>query len=410
MLQKKKSYLYSRRKQSSLKQVISEGTDDALSRRDSQDEEWLEIVDDRIASLLESEPSALERIRKDSPERAKAARLGKPFVANSLQRAETGAPINLHQCSSQADIDSLRSYQTGAFLSKAVRPLKPKTVQAALGDRYAACMRVISGEGTDQPTMANHKALTDAYEHTGRGLIAMCNANPSLQVVFATIISGDGVTSSDMPVIDVEHEISKAKKFAAKVTKDFFGVVEIAHFNSHTHPSGGRVVQVHSHVLLIGEDIFEKAEAAAVTYGKKLPTNFTDAPQIQVKPVEADDLNLMKMASYLFKLPYQGKTWCPPRDGKRGHMHHSPKPDRSINFLRVAIMLTMMPLEKLVFAGGGCKSIKTGVVNDVRSNCKSASLSPDRLLAPDTIGAFWVEVCKSLKRPEWHLPVIITSR
>lgn len=238
----------------------------------------------------------------------------------------------------------------------------------------------------------------------------MVEKNPSLQVIMATIVSDDGATSSDVPIVNVEHEIAKAKKFASRVTRDFFGVVEVVHFNSHKHKAGGRVIQTHSHMLLIGEKIFEKAQAVAKTFGETLPRNFTDARQIDVKLVDVDNLNLMKVASYLFKPPHKAKTWNPPRDGKKGHMHHSTKGDRGIIFFRMAMILSMLPLDKVIFAGGECKTIKSGAIKDVRSNCETNCKNPNRMLAPDTIGSFWVEVSKVFNRPKWHLPVIITKR
>lgn len=412
------SFRHSRSKNSRRGKPRSQDSGKPLSLNDSQDEGWLDIVDDGPETSTAKRPatrprkakrSTVRRPEKSALERIKEHRRGKAFLARPRSDAEAGLPTNLHECHSVADIDSLRAYQAKAFQEKALHPLKPKTKKEALGDRYNACMRAIFGDGTNHPTMAGHRALTDAHEHTGRGLIAMVNANPSLQVVFVTIVSGDGVTSSNMPVIDVEREISKAKKFASKVTPNFLGTVELSLFSSHKHDLGGRVIQTHSHILMAGENILEKAEAAARAFGGTLPANFTDAPQILVKPVATDDLNLMKMASYLFKLPHKAKTWCPPREGKRGHMQHGGK-GRSINFLRMAMILTMMPFEKLVFAGGTCKSIRTGLIRDVRSNCASACVNPDRMLAPDTIGALWVEVAKAFNRPEWHLPVIITSK
>lgn len=350
------------------------------------------------------------RVEPARPKQKKPKRGSKGFLANNRHDLEHSQPENLHDCQNQADIDNLRERENGEFLSKALVWPNKKTMKQALGDRHGDCVRAISGEATDHPTMASHRARTDAYEHTGRAFIAMVEANPSLQVVMATIVSGDGVTSSDVTVVDVEREIAKAKKFASKLTPDFFGAIEIVHFNSHKHDAGGRIIQVHSHMLMAGEKILAKAEAVAKTFGETLPGNFTDAPQIVVQPVDDSALNLMKVASYLFKPPHKAKTWCPPRDGKKGHMHHSTKGDRSILYFRMAMILTMLPLDKVLFAGGACKTIRSGVINDVRSNCKSARKNPDRMLAPDTIGSFWVEVSKVFKRHRWHLPVIITKR
>lgn len=393
---------------------------------DGKEGDIIEIVDHSLDSgnRKERRTAQAKRPRKDKAaktgkrSKVKVGKTGKndskvkakgthPKATKDEVLAAGGPPHNLYDCHSEADILAMRQWQTDELFKKAMAAIDKKSVRQRLGTMYDDCVLAITGEGTDVPTFANDRARTDAYEHTGRALLAMLEANPSWQIVAATLVSGDSVTSSDKTVIDVAKEMAKGRKFAKMVTPHFIGVVEPALFNSHTHDEGGRVIQPHSQMLLIGEEIFEKAEKAAKEYGATLPGNFTDAPQIVVQLVDPDPLNVMKVASYLFKPPYQGKTWCPPQGDKKGHMHHSTKGDRAINFFRMGIILSMLPLDKVIYAGGECKTIKTGVVKDVRANRKSACKNPNRMLAPDTIGSFWFEVIRSLKRKKWWLPAII---
>lgn len=198
---------------------------------------WEDCLDDDEAEGEATPAKAEPNNRKKGIDKGKGRRKrrfnGKGAKADEDQASAVARPTNLPECQTEEDILGLRDDQHDEFVSKALRAIDTKSKRKALGSLYDDCVLTITGGGTDQPTMINHRALTDAYEHTGRAINAMLKANPNLQVVSAAIVSEDGVASTDKAVMGIDNEITKGRKFAKDITDHFIGVVEPALFNSH---------------------------------------------------------------------------------------------------------------------------------------------------------------------------------
>lgn len=138
--------------------------------------------------------------------------------------------------------------------------------------------------------------------------------------------------------------------------------------------------------------------------------NVTQAPQIDVRKVVGSEINLARVCAYLFKAPYKAMTWCPPREGKAGHMHQSEKGDRYIRYLRMAQIRSMMTFEDATFGGGEGQSIRSGLIKLLRVICEADAPATVRRLHPDAIASFWVQVGKELGKTQWALPVIATQK
>ena len=337
------------------------------------------------------------------------AKTEKPAKAVSkpatLLRSGTFGSTSLWDCKTITEVDAHLSASFVAFRRKALYGVKGRKLS---DDTRNTIGKVINGQATDVPSLISEKACTTAHQHIHRGLVALLAGQTDVEVVFVTVISGDGATSSDAPVIDAHGERARGQRIARLISPDFIGVAEWVLFNSHRHPNGGRVMQGHSHFLAFGPGVLAKANAVAAKHSASIPPNITDAPPIVVRPVRIDDVNLARMASYHFEAPHKGKTWCPERGDKKGHMQHSEKPDRAILFFRMAQIRSMIPIDAVLFAGGKCKAIRSDLRTLLNATGKSDVPTPDRLLAPDTIGAFWVEVNRELRKVRWRLPVIVT--
>lgn len=398
---------------------------EAENSSEDDDDKYVCIIDDTPASPVNRKERGAAKAKQSKQDKAaKSGRLsnakagkarkgafyakGKFPKATKDEDLAATQPDVLPLCTTSEDITRLFEAWNDSFAAKGLAGLAPQSKQQALADHLPAIQRVMSGLATVEPTLLSLQVGNDCRNHVYRSWLAMVEADPTLEMVMVTVVTGDGVTSSNMPVLDVAQEIAMARKVGKAISPDYIGIVEPVMFNSTTALGGGRAIQNHSHTFYIGPDVVAKARAAVKKHMKSLPENFTGAPQIDVKAVSTEPINLERMAAYMFKAPHKAKTWCPPRDGKPGHMHHSEKNDSKILFLRMAMIRSMLPVEKIFFAGGACKKIKTDLRNLLRFNTKSHVRSPDPLLAPSTIGALWVEVAKVVRRKhDWWLPVII---
>ena len=185
-----------------------------------------------------------------------------------------------------------------------------------------------------------------------------------------------------------------------------FGVTELALFNSHPHPNGGQVVQVHGHAFIWGVNILSKAQKVAVTHKGKFAPNITDAPPIDVRRVRTDAVNIARVCAYLFKPPHRAMTWCPPRDGKKGHMHQSEKGDRLLRYLRMAEIRSLLTFEDICFAAREGQAIKSDLAKLLRATCDADTGGVRRPMHPDAIASFWAGVAKALGKTGWQVPVI----
>ncbi len=194
------------------------------------------------------------------------------------------------------------------------------------------------------------------------------------------------------------------------MSPNFFGVTELALFNSHSHPDGGQLVQRHEHALIFGAGVLAKARAVAARHMSHFEPNATGAAQIDVRKVEPAEINLARMSAYLFKAPHRAMTWCPSKDGKPGHMHQSEKGDRQLRYLRMALLRSMISLEDVTFGGGEGQRIRSQIIKLVRATCAADASLKTRLLHPDEIGSFCVELAKQLGKVDWTLPVIARQK
>lgn len=315
-------------------------------------------------------------------------------------------PGRLPLCADVAQVEGWLKQTNATFIEKMGKAFV-RLRKLAPVETMDAIHRVLEGKATDVPSPISYQVCADAAGHLHRAFAAAVDADPAIEIVMVSRVSGDGETSSDRPVLDLSIESASARRLARAISPNYIGIIEVDMFSSRKHEHGGRMLCSHSHTFFWGHDVVAKAEAEANRLNESLPASFTGAPVFKASAVATDDVNLARMGAYGFKAPAKAKNWCPPTEHRSGHMNHSEKGDRSILYLRMAMIRSMLSLEDVVFAGGEGKAIRRGLIDLARQSCKSYVPHPDRMLAPDTIGALWVEVSKALDRPKWHLPVIL---
>lgn len=361
------------------------------------------------------QPKSISDIARKQRERkqrqvSKQAKLKSQLALSSIEPLEDVTAIlgPLKNCSSQEKIDKRRSAWNRIFSNKCKKAIDWRVFP---DDKRGVANALFEGTSiTSTPVMTDRAVLDQLYETVARELIAYFAANPDHECCFVTTISGDDATAYHKPVIPLFDFKQRVTSTLRAIGPNFIGGLELALFNSHTHPDGGQLIQGHGHFLCFGEGVTAKARAIAVKHGPRYASNATGAKPIVVRTVSIDALNLTRMCAYLFKPPYNCKTWNPPKEGRSGSMQHGKKGDRYLRYLRLAQLRSMMTAEEMTIGGGDGQRIRRAVIKLVRAQCEAAAPLHNRALHPDAIASFWVEVTKELGKTEWHLPVIRTRK
>lgn len=357
-----------------------------------------------MANLERQRASRMKRL-KAKARRASSTKGRRISLLNASSALDAGDidRAGLWGCDSVAAVDAYIEKWDASFRRKATGALNRRKIDA-MSSTNLVCL--FDGTATSSSVMINENVPRDARQLLRTELSAYVEANPTCEIAFITIISGDGGTSHAKPDIGLFRAQAQAQATLRAMGRNYFAVSELAMFNSHSHPSGGQLLQEHTHALVFGEHVIARATAVAAKHMDRYTPNATNAPQIDVRKVETDPVNIARICAYMFKAPSRAMTWCPPRDGKKGHMHHSEKGDRKMRYLRMAMIRAMITVEDIMFAGGEGNRIRSQIVKLARAKCGAAAPPHRRLLHPDAIGAFCVDLAAKLKKSDWTLPII----
>jgi hypothetical protein len=422
-----------KRRSNSVKNIISRlDADEAFGKpidlsKDVEIDDWDDCLDDgplpsAITRLLNTPKPRIEKavpgskkIKRTTPvtklhrqrqklkKAPRATSRSSVIGPNSMPEADDKAIQSLWLCNSIDDVIAEHEKWGNRFNDKSLKGISKRKLA---DDTQTTISAILDGSATDIPVLTNNRMLLLAWQDVRRKLLALLVDDADIEFALVTYISGDGGTSLNAPLIELHHSRSKVLSVTRSMARNFLGVTELAMFNSHRHPDGGRHLQRHEHVLIWGIDILDKAKDVARRRMKEFPPNITDAPQIDVRRVPSDEVNLARICAYLFKAPHKSMNWNPPKGSKNGHMNQSEKGDRNIRYLRMAQIRSSMTIEDVLFAGGQGIAIRSELIKLLRQTCSSEAPSQKRLLHPDEIVAFWAEVNKALNRPEWRVPII----
>lgn len=310
---------------------------------------------------------------------------------------------SLWRCQTKPQVDERQTSTYDKHAEKSRRAIQKARLP---DDKRNILEKASDGEIITSLPLTCHKSIMlAAGSMLGEALGEIAAENPDIEVVFITAIAGDGGTSHVRPVIELNQSQLRFKRTLSAISPNFFGVTELALFNSHSHSDGGQLLQRHEHGLVWGPDCLSRAQQVVENHMSRYPVNRTDAPQLLVRNVKLTDINLYRVAAYLFEAPCRCSTWCPPNEKRKGHMHHSEKGDRFMRYLRFTMIRMMLSLEDISFAGGHGKAIRSNMIKRARAIAETHS-SSKRLLHPDEIASVIVEISAALKKESWALPII----
>lgn len=314
----------------------------------------------------------------------------------------------LWECSSIEKVDQEHDQWCVKFTTKALRGVKRRKISLKSEIFLNALLTQIGA--TSHPLLINQAICHAASTMLRERLSLLVQANPDMEVGLITFIDGSGATSHSKTDIELFNSKKKVQTTLRAMSPNFFGVSELALFNSSGHPDGGQIVQRHEHALIFGENVVQNAQVIAAKHAQRFMPNHTGARTIDVKRGSADPVNLARLAAYLFKPPYQCKNWCPGNGEKKGHMNQSEKGDRYIRYLRLAQLRSMLSIEQVTFGGGEGQTIRSDMIKFLRALAVRDASGNKRVLHPDAVASFWVDLAKELKADSWNLPIIRTCK
>lgn len=217
----------------------------------------------------------------------------------------------LWDCSTIGEVRQLHDKWFKIFNAKAIRALSRRKVAPA---KIAILNALLHQSGaTSTPTLIAEGACGTAWEILHQHLWQKVGQEPSTEMALVTFISGDGATSHKTTEIDLYASQRKVQKTLRAMAPNWFGVTELALFNSQGYPGGGQLVQRHEHEIIYGSNILSRARAVAAKHEGLFLPNSTGAPTINIKRVANDEVNLARVCAYLFKPPYKCMNWNPGR-------------------------------------------------------------------------------------------------
>lgn len=336
----------------------------------------------------------------------KAVSPSKPII--SLEDHFTDSRIeSLWSCETKQQVDERQARTYAKHAQKSRKAFRKRLLD---DDKRNILEKAADGKIiTSLPLTCQKSIMLMASSMLGEALGEIAAENPDFEVAFVTAIAGDGGTSHARPFIELHLSQKRFKRTLKAISPNYFGVTELALFNSHSHPDGGQLLQRHEHGLVWGPNCVSRAQEFLKKEMSRYPANLTDAPQLVVRKVELSEINLYRIASYFFEAPCRCLTWCPPKGDRKGHMHHSEKGDRYMRYLLLLMIRMMLSLEDISFAGGDGKAIRSNIIKRARATVQTHSPSK-RLLHPDEIASAIAGISAALRMKSWALPVIARSK
>lgn len=353
-----------------------------------------------------------EKLAKEVEADENAAAIPTPTTAKSKsgKKSKASGPkksvsygLTLKSCDTVDKAAGFAAKSHRRFAKKAIKAVRRRNISE--GRRSVLDGLLSKPEATSVCIMTNPRLVTDLHSHLHKALVDLSQVDPPGEMALVTLIAGDCETSTDQPVIDLHGAQTRAKSTLRAMAKNFIGITEFVMFNSIPHADGGTTMNHHEHAIVFGD--LRKAERAAFKHRKRYPPNCTGADPIKITRItDRSEANLARVAAYLLKAPHKAINYRPPMNGKKSFLNKSEKCDRMIRYLRMAQLRTTVTFEDCCYAGGKGIEARKKLVSLMRAFSKSDASTSQRLVHPDAIPTFWVELAKELKRDKWALPIV----
>lgn len=186
------------------------------------------------------------------------------------------------------------------------------------------------------------------------------------------------------------------------------GFVEIQAVTNFPGKGLGRALMVHAHVLAWSDQEFSYKGLKSRAKGFK----GAGAMPIHIKIANNTTIDFARMGAYMSKIPFRGKVLKIPKDPSKKPCLYQTVEVRPNLHLRLAEVLSHIPVRRLIFSVGEGQQIKIKIMNKLdKWHKRKHRLCNERyILSHDKVGAFWETIRKKNKKTLYQPPIVITER
>ncbi|MCW2413435.1 hypothetical protein [Sphingobium sp. B8D3A] len=226
-----------------------------------------------------------------------------------------------------------------------------------------------------------------------------------------TLIDGRFTTSHLQPRINLVEIKRRADATLRQMAPNYLACIEFALYNSHKHPTGGRVLSYHVHAIIWGgEDPFSLGNIVAEKRQAKFEPNFSGADPIRVKRCETTAANLARVLGYMMKAPHECPSFYPGKNGRKGNTHHSPKGDRHLYYLRLLQLRSLHTWDQMMFGKGEGAHLRRTALKQMKDLSLSKARVSENSPHADEVLPWWADLYTEIKIPNYKTPVIIARK
>lgn len=311
---------------------------------------------------------------------------------------------SLPLCKTVKEVEAWLLHGNATFQELAFKSALQKKLPSDLFDGLDALLN--SPGAVSVPTLLDSGIQLSAFHQLHESLVAVSRVSGEIEFALVTIIDGRFETSAHNTELDLYDHQASARRILSKMSANYFGMAELALFNSHKHSGGGRLISLHGHAIICGVDVLAKAQGIAKISNKTVTPNSTGADPVDVKRVDPDPVNLARVAAYIVKSQDKCITFYPGKDGKPGNIHHSRKPDRPVRYLRLAEIRSMLTFKDVTFASGEGRAIRSGIAKTLTLLAQEQARKAPRRFHPAEIPSFWGNLKVEMGTTRFNHPII----
>lgn len=322
-----------------------------------------------------------------------------------LKGKDYHAPSKLWQCNDLEDVVRLVKRNNRDLQNKAKKAVARKPMPEAL---MAGLNTMFTQPGFAGDINAIDVSLSEVVLRQTCSQLVAATRSEDIEIALVTLIDGRLETSDHQTMLDIAGMQKLFRPILSKMADNFIAFGEMALFNSDTHANGGRIVSLHSHAVIWGPGAINRARKVQGQMRSRLTRNFTNAEPINVKMVDADPINLARLLGYLVKPPHKCPTFYRSKDGTRANIHHSPKGDRYVRYLRLAQLRSLLRWDDVLYGGGEGATIRKQVLAIQKAMAAAQTPGVPRLVHRDALLHWWSDFYVAANLTRFKLPFIKT--
>lgn len=306
------------------------------------------------------------------------------------------------------DVPELQARRADISKSLRAKAARGLNCRAAATDDDRAILECLTGEKDwlSEPIASNLAHRDKLAELMSSMMLAKRAESPSLQVGLVTLISQEWETSMESTEIDVCRVMTETRGALNKMAPHSLSVVDFQGFNNVTHERGGALLSPHTHSLIFGSDIKERAEAATKKVQWGFRPRFDGVDGVRLSWVGDDEMDLVRAAYYLNKVSDRCKSLYKNADTGKANLHASEANDRFIRYLRTVHILSMIRTDRIMFGSGQGGSIRGDILREANSVLRSGDKDRHPPFHSEGIAAYLIDLMDRISEPRFKLPII----